>query len=148
MNARTPAKTKINKPFTLHPCGTFIYKLFDKKYRRVSILGFDTEKGYYTVRYNTNDKEELTPEDVKSYLNPPKKGEYWTENQSSRQRSKRIENLPFTQGYAIAVRALNPSWCNLHKQSTQEYKHFANTVIFEETGRRLEYRHLIKHPKC
>ena len=104
-------------------------------------------KKYYTVRYNDNDEEELTPEEVKSYLKPQKKGEYWTENQSGQRRSKRIEKLPFTRGYASAVHALDPTWYNLHKQSMQEYKHFTNTVTDEETRRRLEYRHLIKLPK-
>ena len=67
--------------------------------------------------------------------------------QSGRQQIPRIEKLPFTRGYVNAANALNPTWYNQHKQSTQEYKHFANTVIDEETGRRLEYRHLIEHPK-
>ena len=39
------------------------------------------------------------------------------------------------------------TWYNLHEQSEQEYKHLASTVIDEETGRWLEYRHLIEHPK-
>ena len=38
-------------------------------------------------------------------------------------------------------------WYNRHEQSEQEYKHLAITIIDEETGRRLEYRHLIQHPK-
>ena len=38
-------------------------------------------------------------------------------------------------------------WYDLHKHSEQKYKHLANTVINEETRRRLEYRHLIEHPK-
>ena len=66
---------KTNKPITLYPRGTFIYKLFDKKYWQATILGFDTHKGY-------NNEEELTPEEVVLYLKPPKKGEFWTENQS------------------------------------------------------------------
>ena len=58
------AKTKINKPITFHPWGTCIYKLFDKKYWRATILGFNTQKGYYTVQYNDNNEEELIPEEV------------------------------------------------------------------------------------
>ena len=98
--------------------------------------------------YNNNNEEELIHEEIKAYLIPPEKGEYWTAQQSGRQRSKRIEKVTFTQGYAGAVRALSltPMWSELHKQSEQEYKHLASTLIDKETGRRLEYRHLIKHP--
>ena len=53
----------------------------------------------------------------------------------------------FTWGYAGAVWVLAPTCYKLYNQSKQEYKHFANTVIDEEMGRRLEYRHLIKQPK-
>ena len=81
------------------------------------------------------------------YLILPEKVEYWTEKQSGRRRSKQIERTKFTCEYAGAVRALKPTWYNLHEQSEQEYKHLANTVIDEETGRRLEYRHLIENPK-
>ena len=53
MCERTPAEheTKIvENAITLHPCGIFIYKLFDKKYWRATILGFNTQKVYYTVQ--------------------------------------------------------------------------------------------------
>ena len=68
------AETQIPKPLTYFPRGTFIYKLFDKKYWQATILGFDTHKGYYTVQYDDNDEEELTPEEVESYPIPPEKG--------------------------------------------------------------------------
>ena len=110
------------------------------------ITRYNPKTSYYTVRYNDNDEEELTHQEITAYLIPPAKQEYWTEQQSGRRRSKRIKKIKFTRGYAGAVHALEPTWYNLHEQSEQEYKHFANTVIDEETGRRLEYRHLIEHP--
>ena len=55
-----PAKMQIPKPLTHFPSGTFIYKLFDKKYWRATIIQYDTRKGSYTVRYNDNNEEELT----------------------------------------------------------------------------------------
>lgn len=65
------------------------------------------------------------------------------------QRSDQIhkKQIPFTKGYLKAVRALDSTWYNLHEQSTQEHKYFANTIINEETGRSLEYQDLIEHPK-
>ena len=58
-----------------------------------------------------------------------------------------MKKIKFTQGYKSAVWALAAIWYNLHKQRKRKYKHFSNTVIGEETGRKLEYRHLIEHPK-
>ena len=86
---------------------------------------------------------------MKAYLIPPVQGEYWTAQQLGRRRSKRIEKVSFTRGYAGVVQVLSqtPTGAELNEQSEKEYKHFANKVINEETGRRLEYRHLIKHPK-
>ena len=126
-----------------------IHKLFSKKYWKGKVIRFDKKREYYTVHYDNNNEEELAHEEIKAYLIPPEKGEYWTAQQSGRQRSKRIGKNKFTQGYAGVVQALSltPTWSELHKQSEQEYKHLASTVIDEETGRRLEYRHLIEHPK-
>ena len=146
---RKSAEMKIPEPLTHFPKQTAIYKLFNKKYWKGRVLRFNPKRDYYTVQYDDNDEEELTHAEVKAYLIPPVQGEYWTAQQSGRQRSKRIEKVSFTRGYAGAAKALShtPTWSELNKQSEQEYKHFANTVIDEETGRRLEYRHLIKHPK-
>ena len=137
----------IPSPLSHFPNGTIIYKLFNKEYWKAKVIRYNTKPNYYTVQYDNNDEEELTHEEIDAYLIPPDKGEYWTEQQSGRQRSKRIEKIKFTRRYAGAVRALHPTWYNLHKQSEQEYKHLTSTVIDEETGRRLEYRHLIEHPK-
>ena len=63
---------------------------------------------------------------------------------SSKQTNWKIK---FTQGYAGTVQALDTTWYNRHEQSEQEYKHLASTVIDEETGRQLEYRHLTQHLK-
>ena len=73
MRQHTQAKTKTNKSFTLYPRGTFIYKLFDKIYWQATIFGFNTRRRYYTVQYYDNDEEELTSEEVASYLITPKK---------------------------------------------------------------------------
>ena len=61
-------------------------------------------------------------------------------------KAKKLKKI--TQGYANAVRALDTTWYNHHKQSAQEYKHLASTVIAKKMGRWLEYRNLIQHPKC
>ena len=144
---RTPAEMQIPPPLSHFPNGIFIYKLFNKKYLKATVIHFNKANEYYTVRYDDNDEEELTHEEIKEYLISPEKEEYWTKQQSGRRRSKQIEKIKFTRGYAGAVRALDPTWYNLHKQSEQEYKHLASTIIDEETGRRLEYRHLIEHQK-
>ena len=140
---------KISTPLTHFPTGTVIYKLFSKKYWKGRVIRFNPKRDYYTVQYDDSDEEDLTHEEIKAYLVPPEKREYWTAQQSRRRQSKRIEKESFTRGYAGAARVLSltPTWAELHKQSEQEYKHLASTVIDKETGRRLEYRHLIKHPK-
>ena len=144
---RKPAEITIPSPLTHFPNGTIIYKLFNKEYWKAKITRYNLTTSYYTVRYNDNDEEHFTHKEINDYLIPPAKGKYWIEQQSGRQRSKMIEKIKLTRGYAGAVRALNPTWYNFHKQSEQEYKHLASTVIDEETGQRLEYRHLIEHPK-
>ena len=95
--------------------------------------------------------------EIQQYLKPPKQDattrfehveqQYWTAQQLGRCRSNRIQKISFTGGYTNAVQALDPTLYNLHKQSAQEYRHFANTVINEEMGHRLEYIYLIEHPK-
>ena len=72
---RKPTEMKIQKPLTHFPNVTFIYKLFNKKYWRATIIRFDTAKGYYTVHYNDNDEEELTHEEITAYLITPEKEE-------------------------------------------------------------------------
>ena len=101
-----PAEMKIPNPLSHFPKETKIYKLFNKKYWKGRVLQFDPKQHYYTVQYDDNDEEELTHAEVKAYLIPPKRGEYWTAQQSGRQRSKRIEKVSFTIGYAGAARAL------------------------------------------
>ena len=146
---RKAAEMKIPEPLAHFPKQTAIYKLFNKKYWKGRVICFDPKTDQYTVQYDDDNEEELTHNKVKAYLIPPVQGEYWTAQQSGRRQSKRIEKVSFTGGYTGAVRALShtPTWSELNKQSEQEYKHFANTVIDEETGRQLEYRHLIEHPK-
>ena len=55
------------------------------------MFGYYPQTGYYKVRYDDNDEEELTPEEIQAYLKPPKQGKDWTANQSSRRQSKQIE---------------------------------------------------------
>ena len=74
-----PVEMKIPKPLTHFPNGTFIYKLFNKKYWRATIIQFDTTKEYYTVRYNDNNEEEFTQWEITVYLTLPEKEEYWIE---------------------------------------------------------------------
>ena len=129
-----PAEMTIPSPLSHFLNETIIYKLFNKEYWKAKITKYNNKTSYYTVRYDDNDEEELTHQEINAYLIPPAKGEYWTEQQSGRRRSKRIEKIKFTRGYAGAVRALDPTWYNLHKQSEQEYKHLASTVIDEDPG--------------
>ena len=69
---------KIPTPLTHFPTGTVIYKLSNKKYWKGKVIRFDTKRDYYTVRYDDNDEEELTHEEIKAYLIPQQKREYWT----------------------------------------------------------------------
>ena len=143
------AEMNIPTSLTHIPNGTAIYKLFNKKNFKGRVNRFNLKWDYYTVQYDDNDKEELTHEGIKVYIIPPVEGDYWTAQQSGQRRSKRIKKASFTRGYAGAARAFShiPTWVEINKQIEQEYKRFANLIFNEETGRRLEYRHLIIHPK-
>ena len=88
---RKPAEMTIPSPLSHFPNGTIIYKLFNKEYWKAKITRYNPKTSYYTVRYDDNDKEELTHQEINAYLIPPAKGEYWIEQQSGRRRSKRIE---------------------------------------------------------
>ena len=45
------------------------------------------------------------------------------------------------------VESLSRAWYNYHEWINQEYKIYANSVIDEETGKKMEYKHLIEHPR-
>ena len=50
-------------------------------------------------------------------------------------------------GFANTEDHLQSTWYHHNDWIPQEYKIYANSVLDEATCRRLEYRHLIKHPK-
>ena len=79
MVAQTFSQMTIPSPLSHFPNRTIISKLFNKEYWEATIVRYNTKRAYYTVRYNNNDKEELTHEEIKTYLIPPEKREYWTE---------------------------------------------------------------------
>ena len=118
----------------------------------------DARRKHYQIKYEDGDEEELIQDGVRRHLTPPTQDttirykrveqKYWTEEQSGRRRSPRIQKLKgFTGGYANAVENLSQTWYNWHESSNQEYKNYANSVIDKETGKKMEYKHLIKHPK-
>ena len=53
----------------------------------------------------------------------------------------------FLGGYANGGENLSRTWYTCHEWTNQEYKIYANSVIDEETGKKMEYKHLIEHPK-
>ena len=55
--------------------------------------------------------------------------------------------MPYTGGLANAAEHLQSTWYHRMDWIPQDYKIYANSVLDEDTGRKLEYRHLIKHPK-
>ena len=78
------AEMKIPEPLAHFPNGTIIYKLFNKEYWKAKITRYNPTTSYYTVRYDDNDEEELTHQEITAYLIPPAKQEYWTEQQPGR----------------------------------------------------------------
>ena len=92
----------------------------------------------------------MTHDEVRLNLKPPKQDratryesmghKYWTEEQSGRRRSPRIQKLRgFPGGYANAVENLSRTWYSCHEWTNQEYKIYANYIIDEETGKKMEY---------
>ena len=93
---RKSAEITIPSPLSYFPNGTIIYKLFNKEYWKAKITQYDPKTSYYTIRYNDNDEEELTHQEINAYLIPPAKGEYWTEEQSGCRQSKLIKKIKFS----------------------------------------------------
>ena len=73
------AEMQIPTPLSHFPNETVIYKLFNEEYWKATVIRYDTQQAYYTVRYDDNDEEELTHEEITTYLIPPERGEYWIE---------------------------------------------------------------------
>ena len=84
---RKPGEMTIPFPLSHFPNGMVIYKLFNKEYWKEKVIRYNTTNAYYTVLYDDNDEKELTHKELKAYLMPTAKGEYWTEQQSGRRRS-------------------------------------------------------------
>ena len=142
-----------------HEMGTVIYKKFNNTVHKGTVTAYDTNQGYYKISYEDGDEEELTYTEVQGYCtkrNQPTsearhqqvEREYWSTVNSGRRRSGRIEKLQptFTAGYAKAADHLQETWYHRVDWIPQEYKIYANSVIDEATGKKMEYRDLIKHP--
>ena len=125
---------QIPKPLTHFPNGTFIYKLFDKKYWRVTNIQFNTAKDYYTVRYDNNNEEEITHKEITAYLIPPDKEEYWTEKQPGRRRSKRIRKSNSLKGMQVQYAHSN----QYGTTSTNRINKNTNTLLILQSMRKLK----------
>ena len=141
--------------------GTRVYKMFDGPNGRLVchrgiITDFDTAVGYYKVRYEDTDTEEYDEEQIGMMRHKPN---YTNIAQAlSATRHERVEaeymntqasfNIPtkFSNGYSRAIEVIEATQHLNEGLLFQGYK-YANSVIDEETGRALEYRHLIQDPK-
>ena len=138
-----------------------MYKMFDGTNGRLAchrgiITNFDTAMGYYKVRYEDSDTEEYDEEQIEMMRHKPN---YTNITQAlSATRHERVEaeymntqasfNIPtkFSNGYSKAIEWIEANQHLNEGLLFQGYK-YANSVIDEETGRALEYRHLIQDPK-
>ena len=155
-----PRVTKTPEKAVQHQIGTIIYKQFGREIHRGHITSYDTTRRYYRIAYEDDDEEEMTHDEVTLHRSKPKRmdsatrhqqveKEYWSAINSGRRRSDRIEKIQtnFTGGYANAAEHLQSNWYHRKDWIPQEYKIYANSVIDETTGKKMEYRDLIKHPK-
>ena len=155
----TAPRVPIKKLFVPHQLGMIIYKQFKNKNYQGIIVQHDARKKLYKILNEDGDAEEMSHGEVIKYTKAPIKilstrfqrieHEYWTAQQSGRCRSPRIKKLqvPFTGGFANVAKHLQSTWYHHNDWIPQEYKIYVNSVLDKETGRKLEYLHLIKHPK-
>ena len=115
MQAKIEVWTKAGRIDNSFPTLTFskwnyYVNFFNKEYWKGKIKGYNIKKLYWTVRYNENDKEEHTHQEINAYLIPPSKWEYWTEEQSGPRRSKQIEENKI---YSRVCRCHPSAWYNV-----------------------------------
>ena len=139
-----------------YPNGTVIAKVFDNTVYNGTIHHHDARRNLYKIIYTDGDSEELTHSEVAKELHLEKKrlskparllthADPWTTQQSGRRRSPRITKL-HSAGFCNAANNLSPNWYDAVADIRQPYK-YANSVLDKETGKQLEYRQLINHPR-
>lgn len=121
--------------------------------------GHNARRKLYSINYDDGDSEESTRNQVKCFLKPlhldsmsrqeQVEKEYWTAHQSDCQHSPWISPLIFSKGYAMTTKLLSSksSWFDDSDFFSNTYSEYnEDDVIDEETGKHLEYWHLIDHP--
>lgn len=165
----TRSKTKntnnSNIPKNLcHSNSTIIYQKQGKNYIKDTII--DNLDGKYIIQYNDSDIGELTHSEVSILRTKPP-----SQTSTSPNRHKRIEqeylgsqyirtldkevrrsprqhqSSNFSKGFANASMKLRPTWYEPTKIKEPPLEALCNAIIDDETGARLEYHQLIKHPK-
>ena len=142
---------------TIFPNGTTISKLFDDGIYQGKVIAHDARRKLYRILYTDGDAEELSHLEIDKLLH--------LEHQRARHTSplERLEHSyyatkasrrPFstqaTYGLALAVTQLRPQWSYntnaLAADAAAKITHYAHAVLDKATGKKLEYRQLIKHP--
>jgi hypothetical protein len=144
-----------------HKLNTTVYRIFcdDGSLHQGYICGFDTKEGYYKIKYQDGDIEEVTEEEVYQMLEKSNKTSMARALSATRftrihdQYCKTESRMPvaskFSNGFGKAVAILDylGGKEDAFIPDKQEYKYRADAIIDEETGKSMEYKDLLKDPK-
>jgi hypothetical protein len=126
--------TEENLPFTT---GTTIRKSFKKGTLNGKIASYDKEREYYMIEYEDGDSEELRHKTVERYINKA---------DTAIDQLKRLTRSRLQAKTAVQNNKNNNNQPTMEPNTTNKLPpHHAMAVFDETTGKKLEYRHLIKH---
>ena len=156
-------RTSIAKETEVYPNGTTIRKLFGKYVHTGTVIAYNTANRYYFIEYDDGDTEEMTRTEVDKYketvdLNSVHKLKRLTrasaqaaamavivEATATATTPTRRHNLRHR--FALAVEQLRPDAYDSDNFFATHPHNYANAVLDKDTGKKLEYRQLIKHPR-
>ena len=141
----------------VHTVGTRVYKVFEQqngrlKWHRGYICEYDDKEGYYKVKYEDNDIAEYNAEEISGMLHKPNNDNLIQamaatrhariEAQYAKTTTTYAPPSPYTGGWSKAMLMIEANTFDI----CQGYK-YANGVVDDETGKIMDLKSLLKHPK-
>ena len=141
----------------VHTVGKRVYKVFEQrngrlKWYRGYICGYDDKEGYYKVKYKNNDIAEYNEEEIRGMLHKPNNDNLIqalaatrharVEAQYAKTTTTYTPPSPYTGGWSKAMLMIEANTFDI----CQGYK-YANGVVDDETGKIMDLKSLLKHPK-
>ena len=143
--------------FAPFPTGTIINKTANGELYQGKIIHHDARRKYYRILYPDNTTEEMTHNAIDKHLYLERKQlltadplqrigyKHHTSTAPSLQ-TPSARDKTARHGFALAVDHLHPEWYDRVEFIAEQAYKSAYAVLDKETGKKLEYRQLIKHP--